>query len=810
MLQQRRWLEHLALDVRYALRGLRRWPGFTLLSVVLLAVGTGATTALVSLVTGVLLTPPPYADPERVVLVSPARTDGQPYRGPCTGRQCAGWIEARSFERAAGYFWIFDYLVLGDGSRSLEGLAITSEYFDVIGRRPILGRAFTPAETSARTHPVVLISHALWQRQFGADPRIVGTTLTLSRHRALTIVGVMPPGIRFLPAPLSEASPGYDVNAGVDFWVPQALAGFPPDIPIWNAVARLRAGVPLETARAELAAIAVRQGQATPALRELTARVEPLQTVLNQGAAQLLFPLLGAALCVLAIACANAGALQLARALRRDTELAVHAALGASPARLVRRALAEHAAVGLLGGVLGSLVAYATLRLLVDANSASIPRLDAVAIDGRLVAWSVGLGLVTGVAAGLPSAWRIGGGDRRAALERGGPTPRVAGGSWRTLQILTGAQVAVTLALLVPAGLLVRSLHNAGGVAAGYQTDQVLTMMVTDVGDDWQGFHRRALERVGQIPGVSGAAFAWGLPLTNTNASTRVSVSGAVGTPVTVAVRAVTASFFDVLGMRLVAGRPFTETDRDRAKPVAIVTASLAARLFPGGEAVGRTIDVPGWEGKQREIVGVLADVRAQSLIEPTGPELYLPLLQATAFSKHLVVRTRVDPLALAAAVQGALREVAPTVAIESVRTFAQVRAETMTPHRLARNVMTTFGALACLLAAAGVHGSLAWAVGQRRRELAIRAALGADRRHVLTLVARDVVGPLLGGLALGAGLALALTHGLRAWLFGVGALDPATLVVSAGALLLLIVAAAWLPARAALGIEPSAALRAD
>jgi putative ABC transport system permease protein len=810
MTNQWRWLEHLGLDVRYALRGLRRWPGFTLLSVLLLAVGTGATTALVSVVTGVLMTPPPYEDPARLVLLTPARADGQPYRGPCTARQCTEWGAASSFERTAAYFWIFDYLVLGDGSRSLEGLAVSPEYFEVIGRRPVLGRAFTTAETSAQTHPVVLISDALWRRQFKADPRIVGTAVTLSRHRTLTIVGVMPPGIRFLPAPLSEASPGYDVNAGVDFWVPQAIRGFPPDAPIWNAVARLRPGVSLETARAEVVAIAARQAGTTPTLRGMTASVEPLPAVLNQGPAQLLVPLLGAALCVLVIACANAGALQLARALRRDRELAVHAALGASPARLVRRALAEHAVVGVLGGVLGSLLAYATLRMLVAAHAASIPRLDAVAIDGRLLAWSVGLGLLTGLAAGLPSAVRIRGGNRRSALERGGPSARVAGGSWRTLQILTGAQIALTLALLLPAGLLVRSLHNAAGVAPGYETEQMLTMMVTDVRHDWQAFHRRALERVEQVPGVSGAAFGWGLPLTNTGASTGVRVTASAGTPVTVPVRAVTASFFDVLGMRIVTGRPFRDTDDADARPVAIVTASLADRLFPGVDPVGRMIDVPGWEGTQREIIGVLADVRAQSLTQPTGPEVYLPLLQATAFTKHLVVRTRVDPMTLAPAVQGALRAVDPTVAIESVKTFAQIRTETMTSHRLARNVMTAFGALACLLAAAGVNGSLAWAVAQRRREFAIRAALGADRRRVLAVVVRDVTAPLLGGATLGVGLAMALSHALRSWLFGVESHDPATLAAAGVVLLLLTLAASWLPARAALGVEPSTILRAD
>lgn len=291
-------------------------------------------------------------------------------------------------------------------------------------------------------------------------------------------------------------------------------------------------------------------------------------------------------------------------------------------------------------------------------------------------------------------------------------------------------------------------------------------------------------------------------------------MTGTAGTPVTVPVRAVTASFFDVLGMRVVAGRAFRDTDVEGARSVAIVTASMAERLFPGSEAIGRTIDVPGWEGAQREIVGVLADVRAQSLTQPTGPELYLPLLQARAFTKHLVVRTRSetaqDPMALAQAVQEALRAVAPTVAIESVKTFAQIRTETMTAPRLAMHVMTAFGVLACLLAAAGVNGSLAWAVAQRRREFAIRAALGADRRRVLALVVGDVAGPLLAGVALGVGLALALSNGLRAWLFGVEAHDPATLAAAGAVLLTLVLAACWLPVRAALGIEPSAVLRAD
>jgi putative ABC transport system permease protein len=742
--------------------------------------------------------------------VSPARTDGRPYRGPCTGRQCGEWQRAAAFERAAAYFWIFDYLVLDTGSASLEGMAVTADYFSVIGRTPMLGRVFTPQETSARTHPVALISHDLWQRRFGGDPRVVGTTMTLSRHRALTIVGVMPPGIRFLPAPLSEESPGYDVDAPVDFWVPQAVEAFPLDVPIWNAVARLRPGVTLDQARAELSAIAARQAKDHPKLRDLTATVEPIQAVMNRRPARLLVPLLGAAGCVLLIACANAAALQLARALRRDGELAVHAALGAGPGRLVRRAVIEHLALGIGSGAAGGGLAYATLSVLMARIAPAVPRLDTVALDASALGWGVGLGCVAGLVAGLPGALRIARRASARAVEHVGPSPRVAGGGWRSLQLLTGAQIALTIALLVPAGLLLRSLQNATGVAVGYRTDHVLTMMVTHVGDDWQAFHRRALEEVGKLPAVDGVAFAWGLPLTSTSATSAVRVTGTTATGVSVPVRAVTPSFFGLFGMTLSGGRAFRDGDGPAARPVAIVTARMAAELFPGVDPIGRRIDVPGWEGTEREIVGVLADVRARSPLESAGPEVYLPLTQATAFSKHLVVRTPADPLSIAPAVQAALRGVDPTVSIEAVRPFAQVRSEATSEHRLIAGVATAFSALACLLAAAGVYGSLAWSVARRQRELAIRAALGADRRHVLSSVLGDVATPLLAGASIGGGAALLVAQSLRSWLFGVGTHDPATLLASAGVLLLLTLFAIWLPVRSALGVEPSAALRAE
>jgi putative ABC transport system permease protein len=824
--------------------------------VTLLALGIGVTTAFGSLAVGVLLTPPPYADPSRLVLVTPARGDGQPFRGPCTARQCGEWSKARAFADAAAYFWVFDYLVLGDGSASLEGMAVSSDYFKVIGVRPMLGRAFTSAETSAQSHPVVILGHDLWKSRFHSDPRIVGRTITLSRHRALTVIGVMPPGLRFLPAPLSEDAPNYDVNAMVDFWVPQALDRFPPDIPIFNLIARLGDGVTIDRARAEITAIAANQALAGPALANMTATAEPVQDALNRAPATLILPLFGAALCVLVIACANAAALQLARGLRRCPEMAIHAALGASRFRLAGQALVEHAVVGVLGGALGAALAYVTLSTLVAStltgsmqsastsaasalaaggSLASIPRLDAVVLDLRLLAFGVAAGVLTALVSGLPELMRLLGrsaGDV-SRFDRGQHS-RVTSGGWRTLQTLTAAQIALTLALLAAAGLLLRSMWNAAHVTAGYQTRQILTMMVTDVGQDWQAFHARALERVNQLPGVAGAAFAWGLPLTNTGASTRVralsasstgitsgttsangttgpsGTSDARGAGLTVPVRAVTSSFFDLLDMRLIEGRAFHDTDGPDSRPVAIVNATLAARLFPGMNPIGRRIDVPGWEGQQREIVGVMTDVRARALTQPAEPELYLPLRQATAFSKHLVVRTHGDPLTLAPAVQSALRALDPAVAIESVKTFTQIESESMASHRLAATVTAAFGVIASVLASLGIYGTLAWSMARRRRELAIRVALGADRKRVLRVVMMDAARPLIAGGAIGLGAAVLLSRALSAWLFGITPHDP--LMLSAACALLLVIAliATWLPARDALHTDPNAILRSE
>lgn len=457
---------------------------------------------------------------------------------------------------------------------------------------------------------------------------------------------------------------------------------------------------------------------------------------------------------------------------------------------------------------------------------ASIPRLDAVGhlLDLRLLAFGVAAGVLTAILSGAPVLLRLLGRRDFAVFDRGrhGQHAHVTSGGWRTLQTLTAAQIALTLALLAAAGLLLRSLWNAAHVTAGYQTRQILTMMVTDVGQDWQAFHTRALDRVNQVPGVAGAAFAWGLPLTNTGASTRVRVFPASVTPdtgdtrdvrdaaLTVPVRAITPSFFELLGMKVSEGRAFHDSDGPDSRPVAIVNATLAARLFSGVNPIGRQIDVPGWEGRQREIIGMMPDVRARALTQPAEPELYLPLRQATAFSKHLVVRTHGDPLAMAPAVQSALRALDPAVAIESVKTFTQIESDSMASHRLAATVTAAFGVTASVLAALGIYGALAWSMARRRRELAIRVALGADRKRVLHVVIMDAARPLIAGAAIGLGAAVLLSRTLSAWLFGITPHDPVMLLAASALLLVIAAAATWLPASDALHTDPNAVLRSE
>ncbi|MGH9938103.1 MAG: ADOP family duplicated permease, partial [Blastocatellia bacterium] len=672
-------------DVRFGVRMLRTQPGFTLIAVFTLALGIGATSAVFSLIQGVLLTPPPYQQPERIALITTSRTDGQQPSRPRLW-PAAQWMEwqkeAKSFEAIAAYGWTFNFLVLEDGSESLEGMFVTKDYFRVTGLQPSLGRAFQDSDTVANAPPVIILGHDLWQRKFNGDPNIVGKTVRISRRDTLpTVIGVMPPGIRFLPAPSAAKEPNYNVNAQVDFWVPAAPNPERLKQPDWNVVGRFQSGPTLDAAQAELAVITARQAQAERDFAGVTTRMQSLTAEMNRDGRRILLPLLGASALVLLIACGNVAALLLVRGLQRQQEYAVRCALGAGRVALFRQVSTESLLLALLGSALGMGLAFGVVKLFKLIGGHAIPRLDAVTTGWPVLACGLGVAVMAALLAGILPALRAARLDPMIALKDAGPKSSAGRGDRRLLRGVTMIQTALTLALLVGAGLLIRTMNNLSKVQAGYDTGKILTMSVTALQRDNRervAVHQRALERVSKFPGVESAAFAWGVPLTGNNWPFGVEIEGqpAPSKPSDLPVlpaRAVTEDYFKLLGQALVAGRNFRSTDnRDRPDTtnVAVINQAMADRYFPQANPVGKKFWGFGRNNPPTEIIGVVANSRTDDLTKAAEPEIYLSFWQASAFTKHLLVRTTADPRALMAGVQRELRAVDPTIAVENLKTL--------------------------------------------------------------------------------------------------------------------------------------------
>lgn len=508
-------------DLRLATRTLLQQPGFTAIVVFTLALGIGATAAVFTLIQGVLLMPPPYRDPQQLVLIRTARTDGQPM-GHARGWAAAQWLEwekqAKSFDALGAYAWSFNFLVRSDGSESMEGMSVTRDYFRVVGLQPALGRIFLESEAGPVAAPVIILGHDVWQRKFNSDPHIVGKTIRISRRKTpLTVIGVMPPGVRFLPSPTDAQEPNYNVNAVVDFWMPAAPDPARLKQPGWDVVARLRDGATLERAQGELAVIAARQAQVEHDFEGITPQVQSLTAELNRDGRRILLPLLGAAALVLLIACGNVAALLLVRGLRRQQEYAVRSALGVRRAALFRQVSTESLLLAIAGGTFGVGLALGVVKLFKLIGGHAIPRLDAVATGWPVLACGLASALLSAVIAGLFPAFRASRLDPIEVLKSAGPKSSAGRGERRLLRAVTMVQTALTLALLVGAGLLIRTMINLSNVRSGYDTGRILTMSVTAVEGDWSDFHRRALERVSALSGVEYAAFAWGVPLTGNN-----------------------------------------------------------------------------------------------------------------------------------------------------------------------------------------------------------------------------------------------------------------------------------------------------
>jgi len=819
-----RLLEDAVADLRWAARWLAHSPGFALAVVLTLALGIGGTSAVVCVVDGVLLRPLPYPEPDRLVAVwSLMRGETEPWSSsPPDFRVFRD--EAASFDKLGAYYAGAANLVIDDEPVRLSAARATAGLFDALAVRPMIGRTFLEDEETSGRDRVVILSHASWRRYFGARPSIVGSSVTVN-GAPHTVIGVMPRSFRF-PERTAE------------LWLPMAFAH--DDVLntrgnyFVSIVGRLRPGTSVERAQGELARIAVGIPADDPQAPIRGARIVPLHEQTVGAARRPLQLLLGGTGLLLAITCANVAGLVLARGAGRRRELAVRAGLGATRGRLVRQLLTEGLLLSAVGTVAGLLVAWGAVRLLHTLGPRDIPRLDEVALDGRVLGMTALIAVVTGLGFALLPALRLAGSDASEELRSGS---RQAGGAGhrRLRRLLVGGQVALALVLLVGAGLLLRSFLALTRVDPGFRAAGVVTASLplqpgpyADAARAWP-FADALLERVGALPGVESAALTSGLSLRGGGWGKHVSF-GDRPAPAsrdqvpTVGYRLVSPDYFRTLGARLVAGRTFEPGDRAGGPPVAIVNQTMARRFWPGRDPVGAMIWMgppeamvssllpPGFSFPRLTVIGVVADERFESLDQPPEPEVYQLYSQSTETpaTLYLAVRTRGEPVLVIPALRAALRAVDPSMPLAEVATVGELMRESGARRRFGALLVSGFAALALGLALVGVYGVAAQFVAQRRRELAIRLALGAGVGEVVRLVLREGAGTALAGGAIGIGAALALSGLMRAVVFEVGPGDPVTYATCALVLLAAVIVAAFLPARRAAQLPPAAVLASE
>lgn len=821
-----RWLEDTVRDLRHAVRQLRRTPVFTAVAVVTLALGIGANTAIFSVVDGVLLRRLPFEDPDRLVVVW--ETD----RNTGTHREPVAWPDYLDFRERASTLGGgelvqgIDVIVSAPGAEPLRaaGARVTHGYFNLVGITPLLGRGFAPEEDVAGGPRVALLGEAFWRARYGADPGVLGRTV-LVNEEAHTIVGVMPVGADFALDQIHDLAAyhvPYTSSGDIAVWAPlQASAElYSRDTHPFFLVARLAPEATLAAARTEIAAIAA---DLEAAYRSNTARgafVEPLTAVAFGRVRPVLALMLGAVILVLLVTCVNVANLLLARGTARTREVAVRVALGAGRGRLARQFLAEALLLSLLGGALAVGLAFGGLGLLLGLAPAEVPRLDQVALDLRVLGLTLGVSLAAGLAFGLVPTLQARRVDPMQSIRPDGG----GGRGRRTREALVVLQLALALMLVAGAGLLIRSFRSILAVDPGFRAAGVLKaefqLPATRYPRDfrrwpaWTEVHRfqaSLLERVTAIPGVQHAALAGAHPLDAgfTNSFVVVGREAEARDWPEISVRTVTPGYFATLDVPVRLGRSFTEGDAAPAPPVALINQTAADRFFPGADPLGHEIRF--W-GIPRRIVGVVGDERIHGLTSAVPPAVYMPLAQAPSFAGTavLLVRTAGDPTLAAPAVRAAVTALDPALAVYGVEHLSETLLGSIGDQRFAMLLLVAFGGVTLVLALVGIHGVVSYATAQRTHELGIRAALGAGRRRIASLVLSSGVRLAAAGTLAGLAGALLGSRLLAGFLYGVGRADPATFLGVAALMLGGALLAAWIPARRAARIPPIEALRVE
>jgi putative ABC transport system permease protein len=794
---------------------MRANPGFTLVAVVALALGVGANTAIFSVVNAVLLRPLRYPNAGRVVAIQELNPEGR--RVQSTPANFLDWREqATAFEHMAAIFERTSNLASGEEAERIDLAMTSAAFFEVFGVRPRAGRFFLPEEEKAGHAPVVVLGHALWQRRFGADPSIVGRSVTLD-GLPYEVVGVAPEGFSYPDRTEAWVPPFARVPTIYEQQDVERARGFG----FLTAVALLKRGETLERARAEMETITARLRQQYPESNSKRFnRVVTLHEHLVGESSRALLLLLGAVALVLLIACANVANLLLARAAGRQKEMAVRAALGATRLRLARQLLVESVLLALLGGAAGLLLGWWGVDLLKGLLPAEFPRLADIGVDPRVLGFTLLVSCATGLAFGLAPAVQLTRPELHGALKESarGSTGGARGGRLRSLLIV--CEVALSLVLLVGAGLLFRSFLTLRAVELGFRPQSLLTFRLSPSGErfredaQYTSFYRDVAERVSALPGVEAVGFINTLPLVK-GPTSGIQFEGRP--PLrrdqrpSVNYRSVSADYFRAAGIAVVRGRVPDGRDTADAPLVLAVNQALARRDFPGEDPVGKRISYgigPDGQPIWKEIVGVVADVRSEEPGREAAPEIYASYLQDPFAGMSYVVRTSVEPESLVPGVREAVRAVDRAQPVAEVRTMEQLVGESFAQPRFNSLILGLFACMALVLAAAGIYGVMSYAVTQRTHEIGIRIALGAQGRDVLRLVVGRGMALALAGVGLGLVAALALTRLMASLLYGVSAADPLTYAGVALLLTLVALLASYLPARRATKVDPMIALR--
>ncbi|MBS1791407.1 MAG: ABC transporter permease [Acidobacteria bacterium] len=803
-------------DLRYGARMMVKKPGFTSVAVLTLALGIGANTAIFSVVNAVLLRPLAYPEPARLFNVYGGFSKLGSTSMPTSVPELSDYLQQlQSFENLGAYDQSSANLTPTDGGEPerVECGNLTPGLFAALKVAPIKGRAFLPEEAQEGRSDVVLLSYGLWQRRFAGDETLIGKQILLN-GRGKTVVGVMPPGFSY--------------PKEVELWQP---LWFPPDQydqqrrgarGLWVA-GRLKPGVTEAQAQAELDQLAARQTEQYPRNygpeRGWKITLAPMQDDLVSGVRPALLVLLGAVAFVLLIACANVANLLLARATGRRQELAIRAALGAGRARIVRQLLTESLLLAALGGIAGWLLAQWGIVWLLKFLPDNLPRFGEISLDGKVLAFTCTVSLLTGMVFGVVPAWMAAQADPHETLKEGG---RGGTNRHRLSNTFVVAEIALALVLLIGAGLTLKSFWRLQQVDPGFKSDGVLTMRMLlpfetyPQNEQRVNFYRQALERIQALPGVQCAGAVSRLPMSVGGGSATVSgENSAIGlndAPVESELQIATSDYFKTLGIKLLEGRAFTEADAEGAPLVAIVDENFARRFYPNQNPVGKRIK-RGRLDSQRPwltIVGVVRHVRNQRLDADSLPQVYFPFYQEPGnFNMSLAVKTNTaDPLALGNAVHAAIQSVDRKQPVFNIRTMPQIVGATIAPRRLVMMLLGVFAAVAMMLAAIGIYGVMAYAASQRTHEWGIRFALGARRQDVLRLVMGDGIKLALTGVAIGLTTAWMMTRWLEGFLFGVKATDVGTYSIVAFLLTGVTLLACWLPAMRASRVDPMVALR--